>query len=343
MDHKERLKDFIREAFADVPVPRHDRLIENEWNDEAQMVRRAFMDKPDWHTIDPDFLAQAPEGLASALSFFSDEAFRFYLPAYLIADIDGKIGVGSPLFHLTYGLQDLPPSKHTITRLSTFTARECRAIIRYLDFHLYHGRETRRIKRAFDNFWYTRAYRDDSKERKHRRKTSDFIPAKDRVVLSKIKASLSWASGTVYLDSVLIADATKQNYIVSPHRYYVDSLKSCRDCQNEFIFFATEQQYWFETLGFFIGADCVRCPKCRTADQTLRRRFQRYSKNISRKDLSEEDFTTLLSDALFLFESGLLKTDQILRRLRNQACKRFPDFKISAKLAAALTKNCAKP
>ena len=300
------------------------------------------MDKPDWHTIDPDFLAQAPEGLASALSFFSDEAFRFYLPAYLIADIDGKIGVGSPLFHLTNGLQDLPPSKRTTTRLSTFTARECRAIIQYMDFHLYHGRETRRIKRALDNFWYARAYRDDTKERKHRRKASDFISEKDQGVLSKMKASLRWASGTVYLDSVLIADATKQNYTVSPHRYYVDSLKRCRDCQHEFIFFATEEQHWFETLGFFIGADCVRCPKCRTADQTLRRRFQRYSKNISRKDLSDEEFTTLLKDTLFLYESSLLKTDQQLRRLRNQARKRLPDSNILAKLDAALTESRTK-
>jgi arsenate reductase-like glutaredoxin family protein len=151
-----------------------------------------------------------------------------------------------------------------------------------------------------------------------------------------------WGYGkdvTIYPESVIIADETKQNYSVMPRPYYVDILKSCRDCQNEFIFYATEQRHWYETLGFFTQADCVRCPKCRVTDQTLRRRFKRYANNISRKDLSEEDFTTLLSDALFLFESGLLKTDQQLRRLRNQARKRLPDSKILAKLDAALIKK----
>lgn len=146
----------------------------------------------------------------------------------------------------------------------------------------------------------------------------------------------------IYPDSVIVADTAKQNHSVVPRPYYVDILKTCRDCQREFIFYAREQKHWYEKLGFYIDADCVRCPKCHTTDQTLRRRFKRYANNISRKDLSDEEFAILLGDALFLYESGLLKTDQQLRRLRNQARKRLPDSKILAKLDAALAESRTK-
>jgi len=150
------------------------------------------------------------------------------------------------------------------------------------------------------------------------------------------------ADTQIYPESVLIADATKQNYTVVPRRYYVDFLESCRICQHEFIFYATEQRHWYETLGFYIHAACVLCPKCRTTDQTFRRRFTRYSKNVPRKDLTDAEFTTLLGDTLFLYESGLLKTDQQLRRLRNQARKRLPESNILAKLDAALAESRTK-
>lgn len=39
----------------------------------------------------------------SALSFFSEAAFRFFFPAYLIADLRGELRTADPLFHLTGG------------------------------------------------------------------------------------------------------------------------------------------------------------------------------------------------------------------------------------------------
>jgi len=176
----------------------------------------------------------------------------------------------------------------------------------------------------------------------HRKATQPPNPGAEKLPSERQIRRSYWGYGDdvyIYPDSVIVADETKQNYSVMPRPYYVDILKSCRDCQNEFIFYATEQKHWYEVLGFYIDADCVRCPKCRVTTQTLRRRFQRYSKSVSRKDLTDEEFTTLLGDALFLYESGLLKTDQQLRRLRNQARKRLPDAKILAKLDAALQKK----
>lgn len=176
----------------------------------------------------------------------------------------------------------------------------------------------------------------------HRKAIQSPKPAAQKLPTEKEIRKGYWGYGEdeyIYPDSVLVADTTKQKYSAVPRLYYVDIVRSCRDCQHEFIFYATEQRHWYETLGFYIDADCVRCLKCRVTDQTLRRRFQRYSKTVSRKDLTDEEFITLLEDTLFLYESGLLKTDQQLRRLRNQARKRLPDAKILTKLDTALQKK----
>src|SRR5688500_9495509 len=41
----------------------------------------------DWRGIDADFL----DGHANALSFFSEAGFRYFLPAYLVADLRGLL------------------------------------------------------------------------------------------------------------------------------------------------------------------------------------------------------------------------------------------------------------
>lgn len=48
--------------------------------------------------------------------------------------------------------------------------------------------------------------------------------------------------------------------IVTSKSCYSDIQRLCRDCGRPFIFFAEEQIYWYETLGFSVGAVCVMCP-----------------------------------------------------------------------------------
>ena len=78
----------------------------NEGN-EPYLLEEQFQGKTDWRALEASFIDQAPDGYGSALSFFSDEAFHFYLPAYLIADVDGKLRQHDPAFHLTHGLDDV--------------------------------------------------------------------------------------------------------------------------------------------------------------------------------------------------------------------------------------------
>ena len=106
MSATQALKDQIRAAFADVEYPGDQRLRGSDEGDEPFQVERDFQGKRDWRSLDAEFIDHSPDGLGSALSFFSHEAFRFYMPAYMLADIDGRLEKVNPVFQLTHGLDD---------------------------------------------------------------------------------------------------------------------------------------------------------------------------------------------------------------------------------------------
>ena len=106
MPDSEAVKSQIRKAFANVEFPGDRFLRGSDEGAEPFRLEQEFQGKTDWRSLNPEFIDRAPGGLGSALCFFSDEAFRFYLPAYLIADIDGRLAMHDPVFHLTHGLTD---------------------------------------------------------------------------------------------------------------------------------------------------------------------------------------------------------------------------------------------
>ena len=159
----------------------------------------------------------------------------------------------------------------------------------------------------------------------HPRYGDAVVPSGSKASPKEVRASFwRYGSDTIFPESAIRADTTRQNFTVFPRGYYVDALRKCRTCGRPFIFFAREQQHWYETLGFHIDADCVHCPECRRSDQQLRRRFQRYSESIGRADIDDRDLVTLVGDAVFLWEAGVLRDEQRLRRLRNLARRRIP-------------------
>jgi hypothetical protein len=83
------LIDKIVSAFAEVEYPGDDHLT-NSIGDEPEALIDDFRGKTDWRKLAPEFLNQAPDGWGTALAFFSAEALQFYLPAYLIADIESN-------------------------------------------------------------------------------------------------------------------------------------------------------------------------------------------------------------------------------------------------------------
>lgn len=125
-------------------------------------------------------------------------------------------------------------------------------------------------------------------------------------------------------NTAIRADLSRQTPATVPVTHYFDLEVTCRDCQRPFIFFAEEQRHWYEVSGFTLDSDCVRCPECRKTDQTLRKRFQRFSRAVQRADLSDDELATLVADAVFLWDNGLLSKRDKLNRLRNLARRRIP-------------------
>ena len=137
----------------------------------------------DWRAAEPAFL----DGHYSALSFFSEGGFRFFIPAYLVADLRRQLMTADPVFHLTHGfsvftysttLRDEPithrsggdtllnPRRYGAMtwndsvrhRMSVFTREEVRAIVEYLTFRrVSEDTMPEAIDTALDRFWRPRA------------------------------------------------------------------------------------------------------------------------------------------------------------------------------------------
>jgi hypothetical protein len=145
----------------------------------------AFTGLHDWRTLESSFLDQH----YTALSFFSEGGFRYYIPAYLVADVRNQLQTADPVFHLTHGFVDFSTAMEvdgrTFTRssgrarlinplrygaltfldyarhrLSVFCREEAAAILAYLEFALdapWHEYSREAIERAIADFWQRRA------------------------------------------------------------------------------------------------------------------------------------------------------------------------------------------
>ncbi|MEZ5318762.1 MAG: hypothetical protein R2752_15290 [Vicinamibacterales bacterium] len=120
-----------------------------------------------WQDVPADVL----DAQYSALSFLSDGGFRFFLPAWVVADLEGRLRTADPVFHLAGGfhrmavavpvgrtsvirrsggdvllnprrLGALTFEDHARYRLGVFCREEARAILAYLR----HRREAATLK-----------------------------------------------------------------------------------------------------------------------------------------------------------------------------------------------------
>ncbi len=172
MVDREQIVAQITSAFSSVEYPGDWCLRGSNEGEEPYLLEQEFKGKTDWRTIDPAFLDQAPDGYGSALSFFSDEAFRFYWPAYMICDIRGQLEHSDPVHHLTHGLDDSSRCKRINPRrygertwfesarhkFAVFSREEAAAIVAYLLLRPDEDEfERQRIDEALKNYWYGRA------------------------------------------------------------------------------------------------------------------------------------------------------------------------------------------
>ena len=185
MQTKQRVIDHIRQAFCDTERPGDAFLQGSHEGCEPGESVAPFIGVADWSQLDPMVL----DANYNALSFFSEGGFRYFLPAYLIADLQDLLQTADPVFHLTNGFSDkvvkIPAGQriykktigksafinprrygamtwhdHARRQLSVFTREEAAAIVSYLEYKRDvdpHGLNTEDITAALDNFWRDRA------------------------------------------------------------------------------------------------------------------------------------------------------------------------------------------
>ena len=182
---KQAVIDKIRAAFAETEFPGEAFLQGSTEGDEPAEEVGPFRSQKDWQAVEAALLDRH----ANALSFFSEAGFRFFMPAYLVADLNDQLNVADPLFHLTHGFFDfsvdapfgnrvfviasggstlLNPRRygaaafgdHARYRLSVFTREEAGAIVAYLEFRRDRDPvcpEKPRIDAALESYWLERA------------------------------------------------------------------------------------------------------------------------------------------------------------------------------------------
>ena len=168
---REQLKDQIRHAFDTTPRPDNAHLRDSDEGTEPFLLEEEYRDKTDWRVLSPAFIDQSPDGFGTALSFFSREAFRYFLPAFLLADLDGELRQATPSFHLWHGLDNDTRTKPVNPRrygdwtwysaisekFSVFSGPEIAAIVAYLRYVAVQDKVFRRnIEEALENYWLGR-------------------------------------------------------------------------------------------------------------------------------------------------------------------------------------------
>lgn len=143
----------------------------------------AFVGRTDWRDLDAAFL----DVHSAAISFFSEAGLRFFLPAYLCADVRDELMTADPLFGLVHGFSEfgydapgegiahrsggsvlLNPRRYGAMtwqdasrhRLSVFCREEATVIVQYLHHRRERdqlGLDTPSINAALESFWALRA------------------------------------------------------------------------------------------------------------------------------------------------------------------------------------------
>ena len=164
MMNKSELIEKIKLAFSDVEYPGNENLVKESYGEEAALVRNHFLGQKDWKKLSPEFM-----DLDGALSFLSDQALLFYIPAFLIADVNEELNYNDPAVRLCYALS--PQSQNIkIAKIygagtlgerakkcfDTFSKEQVSAIVSYLQWKLSQDEFNLTIQQALENYWLAR-------------------------------------------------------------------------------------------------------------------------------------------------------------------------------------------
>jgi hypothetical protein len=163
--HMDNIAEIEREIRAAFPAKRALPFasIARGFGEEPLATIKSFENKDHWTNLDAKWLDDAPDGWATALSFLSDAAVCFYIPAYLIADLHGGLERAEPSFCLTYGFSDFTDNTHlneqSTERWSHLSKAQALGIVHYLEWLVSEDKFGihESALQALNSFWYRRA------------------------------------------------------------------------------------------------------------------------------------------------------------------------------------------
>ncbi len=159
----------IRAAWNKLDPPF--RIVSSDESEEPELLNREFSHRPRIEEVTSEFLDQSPDGYGSALSFFADEAFRYYVAAYMIADLSDALERADVVFALTHGLDDssyaerINPLRfgeqrwidHATSKFSMFDSAQLSSIIAFLEYKSVEDEfEAPSINQALIRYWRPR-------------------------------------------------------------------------------------------------------------------------------------------------------------------------------------------
>jgi len=185
MPNKSQVIEIIQTAFENSDYPGDDYLLGSKEGSEPLEEVGPFISRKDWRSVPPAVL----DAHSGALNFFSEAGLRFFMPAYLVADMNNQLQIADPVFTLVHGFSNLsipheigsrvfirntgrdtfinPKRYGALTfydyaryRLSIFSREEAEAIVGYLEYKRENdpsGLEAEQIEEALTSFWYERA------------------------------------------------------------------------------------------------------------------------------------------------------------------------------------------
>jgi hypothetical protein len=103
----------------------------------------------------------------------------------------------------------------------------------------------------------------------------------------------------------------------SPKFAYVDEVKKCSDCENEFVFAATEQLFWYETLEFLIYSNPKQCVSCRHKRRAVKQANLEISEMLGSFEGSIPELLQLAD--LYTQLGNPAKSLEFLRRAKNKS------------------------
>jgi hypothetical protein len=206
MNNREAVIEQIYEAFEGNEFPGDGFLLGSFDGCEPFEEIKPFKGRDDWQAIDACLL----DAHYAGLSFFSEAGLRYFLPAYLVADLKEELATADPLFTLVHGFSDVTVTHHTGSRefertigrrslvnprrygaatfldyarwrLSIFTREEAKAIVAYLKYKREsdpHSIEGDEIDAALSLFWLGRAENAPTASdlARHQREEEEYLP-----------------------------------------------------------------------------------------------------------------------------------------------------------------------